>query len=253
MKLAPYLIIISSLFLTCPSMGADKSHQNGGAHWGYTGDKGPAHWGSLSPSYSDCSKGNNQSPINLTQAAFNLLDPINFQYQPSIVSLVNNGHTIQLNITPGSLIKVGGVVFNLLQGHFHSQSEHQLNGKHTDMEMHLVHRSKSGSLAVIGVMIQEGNQQKELAKFWDQLPEKGGDYAELDIEINIASLLPEDQTYYYYMGSLTTPPCSEGVRWFVLKKPISISEGQLATFNRLFFNNFRPVQRLNHRNLYRSN
>lgn len=226
-------------------------HGSGAAvHWGYDGSDGPQNWGNLSEAYALCGKGKNQSPINITWSADVDLDNIEFFYQNSPLSIVNNGHTIQVNYRPGSYIKIAGQTYELLQFHFHSQSEHLVNGKHSELEMHLVHKSDEGTLAVVGVFIQAGKDNSALQKIWDYLPRETSQEVAAETEINAAALLPQKTDYYHYAGSLTTPPCSEGVRWFVMTSPIEVSEQQIADFTAIFAGNFRPVQALNRRNVF---
>ncbi len=226
-------------------------HGTGAAvHWGYQGSDGPQNWGNLSEAYGLCGKGKNQSPINITWSADVDLDNIEFFYQNSPLSIVNNGHTIQVNYRPGSHIKIAGQTYELLQFHFHAQSEHLVNGKHSELEMHLVHKSHEGTLAVVGVFIQAGKDNSALQKIWDYLPRETSQEDAAETEINAAALLPQETDYYHYAGSLTTPPCSEGVRWFVMTSPIEVSEQQIADFTAIFAGNFRPAQALNRRNVF---
>ncbi len=223
------------------------------APWGYKGANGPNNWGRLSEAYLDCSKGKNQSPININWAVKLDLDQVEFHYNPTSVFLINNGHTIQLNHSSGSYIVIAGSRFDLLQLHFHARSEHQVNGRHYPMEMHLVHQDRDKRLAVIAVFFRSGRQHKSLQKLWKKLPRKKGASVSGNAVINVTTLLPNKRSYYHYMGSLTTPPCHEGVRWLVLKNPVQVSKRQLNTFKKLFSANNRPVMPLNGRNIYTLN
>ncbi|MBE9609869.1 carbonic anhydrase [Chitinilyticum piscinae] len=213
-----------------------------GAHWGYHGQHGPKHW------EGECQMGKAQSPINIRTAAATPADlpALTFQYQPSGVQLVNNGHTVQLNIAPGSRIRIGEDVYELLQFHFHTPSEEQINGKPADMVAHLVHKNDQGQLAVVAVLFKVGAENAALKSFWKDLPRKEGKQ-ELDLQFNAFDLLPENFGYYAFSGSLTTPPCTEGVRWQVLKEPVTLSRAQLNAFKKIFPMNARPVQPLNDR------
>jgi carbonic anhydrase len=219
------------------------------AHWGYAGAEGPRHWAELDPSFSDCARGRAQSPIDLTGARPKDLPNIRFDYRPSRFEVVNNGHTIQVNGGTGNSIRVDGVTYRLLQFHFHSPSEHTINGKRFPLELHLVHQDNHGHLAVVGVLFQQSGSNPALAPVWKRLPARSGEQQPLGVAFNAFSLLPADQRSYRYIGSLTTPTCAEGVRWMVMESPVRISPGQLAAFRRLFPFNSRPLQPLNGRPL----
>ena len=223
-------------------------------HWGYEGASGPTAWGALSAEYILCAEGKQQSPIDIAAGSPQDLPEIAFHYRPTNLSIVNNGHTIQVNYTAGSSIEVGGIVYKLLQFHFHAPSEHTINGKHSALEMHLVHQNSDGALAVIGVLIDSGQTNEEFAPIWSELPAKAGEeqHSENTI-IQADNLLPDQHKYHTYDGSLTTPPCSEGVRWFVLQSPIEMSESQISTFENIINNNNRPVQSLNGREILAHN
>jgi carbonic anhydrase len=220
----------------------------GPPHWDYKGDDGPQNWGSLAPEYALCGTGLQQSPIDI-QRVYTGSDPrIQFNYKPSRLRVVNNGHTIQVNYDPGSSIKIDDHTYELLQFHFHTPSEHKLNGQTFDMELHFVHKSAEGTLAVVGVFLQRGAVNEALQDLWEHLPSLAGEERSYQtVMINAADLLPSTATYYLYSGSLTTPPCTEGVRWNVIASPLPISDAQVTTFKRLFPFNARPVQPLNDR------
>lgn len=219
-------------------------------HWSYAGESGPEKWGSLSPEFTLCKQGLAQSPIDIdvVHTASVDLAPIQFDYQPTAVNVVNNGHTVQENYGQGSAIIINDVRYNLLQFHFHDPSEHTLNGKRTAMELHLVHRSDEGELAVVGVLIEEGQANPAFTPIWNNLPTFAGDERHVaGTTINARDLLPTEQSYYHYVGSLTTPPCTEHVQWFVMTEPITASAGQIAVFSSIIKGNNRPVQALNAR------
>jgi len=221
----------------------DSSVAFAGAHWEYSGEAGPANWGKLAPEFSVCSVGKNQSPVDLKGAIKGKLAPIKFDYKTNASEISNNGHTIQANYTPGSSITVDGVQFELKQFHFHAPSENLINGKSYPMEMHLVHADKDGNLAVVGVMFEEGAANAAIADMWKQMPEKADVKNALAAKVNASSLLPKKQAYFRFNGSLTTPPCSEGVRWMVMKAPITASKEQLHAFEHTMHHaNNRPVQ-----------
>lgn len=215
----------------------------GSAHWGYAGAHGPEHWGDM---YATC-RGKAQSPVDIRQTQMaTVATPIAFDYRDSRLTVTNNGHTIQGDYDPGSFMTVGGTRYELLQFHFHRPAEERVQGRVFPLDAHLVHRAADGTLAVVAVLFNEGAPNPTIETVWRQLPTRsGGQRAPANVVINAATLLPSDRSYYAYMGSLTTPPCSEGVRWHVLKTPLSVSTMQLHTFP--FPMNARPVQPLNDR------
>jgi carbonic anhydrase len=220
----------------------------GGHHWGYEGEGGPAAWASLDPEFSACKLGHLQSPIDIHGANVADLPAIHFEYRPSPLKIIDNGHTIQVNYAPGSAIEVGGTRYELIQFHFHRPSEEKINGKAHAMVAHLVHRDAAGKLAVVAVLLDKGGASELIDTLWKNLPkekEKESDVA--DVRIDASLLLPADRRYYTFAGSLTTPPCSEGVTWFVLKTPLKIADAQTATFARIYPHNARPTQALHGR------
>ncbi len=207
----------------------------------YTGANGPDAWGDLSPEYTACADGSAQSPIDLVDADDADLADIVFDYRAGDVELVDTGHTIQVNQPAGSSIQVEGDRYDLLQFHFHEPSEHTIDGEQFAGELHLVHRDEAGGLAVVAVLLREGASSAVLAPVFDALP------AELDATAQVegfdpSRVLPEQRTTYRYDGSLTTPPCTEGVSWFVLDTPIEVSAAQLAAFSGIIEANNRPLQ-----------
>ena len=221
-------------------------------HWGYAGEAGPANWSKIDPKFAMCALGRNQSPIDLAGLVEADLKPLKLAYKAGAADIVNNGHTIQVNYVPGSVLTVDGRTFELKQFHFHSPSENRIGGKQFPLEGHLVHADKEGSLAVVAVMFQEGAANPLLAKLWEKMPGKAGEKAELPGGLSVAALLPADRDYYRFNGSLTTPPCSEGVWWLVMKKPASVSKKQVEQFSKTIgFANNRPVQPVNARPVLR--
>lgn len=227
-----------------------------GVHWDYQGTAGPEHWAELAPEFALCQQGKMQSPIDLA-AAYRQepsllppapLPPLEFFYQPVAVNLHNNGHTLQQQSPPRSNSLVAfGKRFDLVQVHFHAPSEHQMRGQTYPVEAHLVHQATDGELAVVGVFIQRGAPNPTLQALWLDPPAPGQIRQQTDLPFNPRELLPRNRSYYFYLGSLTTPPCTEGVRWFVLRKPITASETQLMRFTQHYTHNTRPLQPLNHR------
>lgn len=225
---------------------ADHKDQHA-AHWSYAGSTGPAHWATLSPEYALCATGRSQSPIDIAAALPRDLSNIVFSYQPSPLNIVNNGHTVQVNYAPGSFIEIDGERFELAQFHFHAPSEHTLKGAHADVEMHLVHKSVEGRLAVVGVMVREGVPNPMFDPIAGSIPASGQKIDRPDVMVNATALLPADPRTYRYDGSLTTPPGSEGVKWSVMVEPITLSSEQIAAFTKHYNGNNRPVQRLHGR------
>jgi len=217
------------------------------AHWSYEGEGGPENWAKLEGKFATCESGKEQSPIDIVGAHPMGLQPLEFHYvamaKPTII---NNGHTLQVNYAPGSYAMIGGKKYNLLQFHFHSPAENKVNGVQYDFVTHLVHKSDDGQLAVVGVKAKAGGDNAFLKPILDAAPAvKGEAVASADIDVN--TLLPSDKGYYNFKGSLTTPPCSEGVNWNVLKNPVELSAGQLGQFKKIFPMNARPTQPLNGR------
>jgi carbonic anhydrase len=221
---------------------------SGGAHWGYTGHESPEHWGELSPKFQLCATGKNQAPIDLHAMIEAELMPLGIAYKAGGEEVVNNGHSIQVNYTPGSTLDVDGHIFELKQFHFHTPSENTIEGESFPMEMHLVHLDESGNIAVIGVMFKEGEENAELAKAWSVMPKQADQKAAPAAVLDAAVLLPENRDYYRFNGSLTTPPCTEGVTWIVMKEPVTVSAEQVEAFAHVMHHpNNRPVQPVNAR------
>jgi carbonic anhydrase len=259
-------LVAAFLLLALTGPGLAQPH-----HFGYTGDTAPAKWGALNPEWRACAEGRNQSPIDLGGFVDAKLPRLDLTYSSVGVAILNNGHAIQVNYAkgsqlhadghvhapyasmvhyaPGSSLKHDGRTFELKQFHFHAPSEHTLNGKSFPMEMHLVHADADGHLAVVGVLMAEGPADNPVvAKLWAQMPVKAGDKSSLEAKVNVADLLPKSKDYYRYSGSLTTPPCSEGVRWYVLKQSIPVSKRQIEAFRKAVGSaNNRPPQPVNAR------
>jgi len=240
-------VIALTLALGQPSL-AQESHP----HWSYAGHTGPTHWGTLEKDYSACSSGKTQSPIDIRSDAAKTKDlpAIAFDYKASPLRIIDNGHTIQINYTPGSFIGVGDSRYELVQFHFHRPSEERINGKRYAMVAHLVHKDSEGKLAVVAVLLKAGAANPLIKTLWANLPKEKETESALDaVQINAADLLPKSRAYYTFAGSLTTPPCSEGVTWFVLKHPTSISKDEVARFAKAYPMNARPTQPLHGRAL----
>jgi len=214
-------------------------------HWGYTGDLGPEHWAGLAPENKTCAVGTRQSPIDIRDGIAVDLEPINFDYRASGFSVLDNGHTVQVNVAPGNGLTVLGRRYELLQFHFHRPSEERINGKQFDMSAHLVHKDAAGRLAVVAVLLERGADNKPqplLQTVWANLPLEKGEALQAQAQIDLNQLLPAERGYATYMGSLTTPPCSEGVLWMVLRQPVPLTAQQIGVFSRLYPMNARPLQ-----------
>ena len=230
------------------SSGGFAQAEGGSPHWGYTGHAAPGHWGELDASYAACANGKNQSPINLTNFVEADLPALGFHYETQSTEILNNGHTVQVTFTPGSTLVVDGHPFELKQVHFHTPSENVIDGEPCGLEAHFVHTDAEGNLAVVAVMFDEGTENEVLAKLWAEMPEKAGDKHPLTDKIGGEALMPASRDYYRYAGSLTTPPCTEGVIWLVLKEELTVSKDQIARFADVMQHpNNRPVQPTNAR------
>lgn len=225
----------------------------GQAHWDYVGENNPESWAQLKPEFSKCSTGKRQSPIDIRDGIHVDLAPVAVDYKPGGFRVLDNGHTVQVNVAPGNSIEVGSHRYDLIQFHFHRPSEERINGKQYDMVAHLVHRDLEGHLAVIAVLLDRGSALQAVQSVWNNLPLEKGDEAEAPSLLDPGDLLPIERSYYTYMGSLTTPPCSEGVLWMVMKKPVSISAEQIGIFARLYPMNARPIQASSGRLIKESN
>lgn len=229
--------------------GAPSAH-GGEVHWDYEGHNGPERWGQLKPEFNACAIGQRQTPIHIqeTQTLQGPAEPLQFAYRPSGGSVVNNGHTIQVDLEGENTLTVRGSTYRLLQFHFHHPSEEKVNHKGFAMVAHLVHRNEQGQLAVVAVLIDPGEASPLIHKVWTHMPLDVNDRVRLpDGLIDMTELLPQDQRYYQFMGSLTTPPCTEGVLWMVLKQPMTVSREQMRLFAQLYPMNARPIQSVNGR------
>jgi carbonic anhydrase len=227
-------------------------------HWGYQGDSGPASWASLTPVYALCGEGKGQSPINIVKSDAKGGAAWKFDYKTTSLriahnehmdDIIDNGHTIQVTVDEGSTFTFGGKSFDLKQFHFHTPSEHTVDGQHAPMEMHMVHQNADGSLAVVGVLFKEGKTPNEnFSKIIANLPNAKGENKHItDVNLELKVHLPAHNYAYHYLGSLTTPPCSEGVQWLVLRDPVELTAEQIAEFSKRIGPNNRPTQPVNDR------
>jgi carbonic anhydrase len=233
--------LLAGALLLCPTAFAAT------VHWEYSGEAGPAQWAKLTPEFGQCA-GSNQSPINLDGLVEAKLAPLQFHYRAGGQSVTNTGHTIQVSYAPGSTLQLDGMAFELKQFHFHAPSENLIKGKSYPLEGHLVHANAKGELAVVAVMFVPGHANPALNQAWQPLPAKVGDSRSLTTPLSADQLLPTKRDYYRFSGSLTTPPCSEGVRWLVMKQPVQVSQAQIDAFKAVMHHpNNRPVQPLHGR------
>ncbi|MGF1501480.1 MAG: carbonic anhydrase [Paracoccaceae bacterium] len=238
-----FRLAIATAALILPSFA---TAEDGAPHWAYQGASGPVAWGELLEAYATCGTGSRQSPVSLPAAAERAAGVVMFDYRPTPIEILNNGHTVQVNHAPGSRIEVGGKYFELKQFHFHAPSEHVIDGVPAALEMHLVHAAEDGSLAVIGQLFDFGDENAWLAPIWADLPDEGPAEARVG-ELLVTELIDTDGEMIRYSGSLTTPPCSEGVSWFVFAEHAEVSRAQVAAFVELLGYNARPPQPLNDR------
>lgn len=228
------------------------------AHWGYSGENGPEKWAKLSPAYAICDEGKAQSPIDIvrTNEREGMSWKLDYKstsfriaHNDHMDNVIDNGHTIQITVDSGSTFTFGDKVYSLKQFHFHTPSEHTLDGEQMPMEMHFVHQASDGSLAVVGVLFSEGKIKNEnFSKIIRNLPDAKGEIkhfedSNLELKLNVH----KDNYAYHYVGSLTTPPCSENVQWLVLRDMISLTAEQIKAFSSRIGPNNRPVQQLNGR------
>jgi carbonic anhydrase len=248
---SPFYAGIAAVLLTCATV----AYASGPSAWDYddAAHSGPAYWGELSHDYHMCKEGRHQSPVDIHAGANKKMKALKFKYGDTPLSIVNNGHTVQVNYKAGSQLVIGKDSYQLLQFHFHSPSEHTDEGMAYPMEVHFVHQNSKGELAVVGAFIREAEENPVFGQVIANAPHQVSRVDISRISLNAKTLLGRGKAkgYVTYNGSLTTPPCSEGVRWFVLNKPISFSAEQIRAFRKLMHHdNARPTQPLNDRVVY---
>lgn len=213
-----------------------------GTHWSYEGESGPANWSKINVDWARCSTGHRQSPIDIRDGMKVDLEQIGFDYHPSSFNEIDNGHTIQVTVGGGNFITVGNQTYELQGFHFHRPSEERINGRGTEMVMHLVHKSVEGRIAVLAVLLERGKAHGLIQTVWNNLPLEKNELVAPSVVLDLNQALPEHREYYTFMGSLTEPPCTEGVLWLVMKQPMQASPAQMALFSRLYPLNARPAQ-----------
>jgi carbonic anhydrase len=231
--------LLSALFLLAATSSSWCQHEH---PWSYSGDTGPTHWSEVSPI---CKFGHAQSPIDITKPELKDLPQLEFAYRPAALSVIDNGHTVQVDYAPGSSLKIGDKYYELVQFHFHHKSETAIHGKHSPLEAHFVHKDKDGNLAVVAVLLDEGEANPVVATTWANVSsEKEKTVTPENVQIDAIQLIPTNRRYYTFPGSLTTPPCTENVTWYVMVDPMTVSKAQIEMFAKLYPNDERPVQPL---------
>jgi carbonic anhydrase len=240
-KVAAWAPLLAVLFLAGSAVAEEE------VHWTYSGEHGPEHWGELSEAFAECSEGKNQSPIDIVDPVDGELGPIRISYRGSTTAVLNNGHTLQVDVGPGNSLDAEGQTFELEQFHLHSPSEHRIQGESFPMEAHFVHLNDRGERAAVAVLFRDGPLNRGMAMIGDSAPKEVGKSEPIEAPIADLEIVPEGRAYYRYSGSLTTPPCTEGVRWFVLKATGTVAIEQVKTFVNLIGEDARGPQPLNAR------
>lgn len=257
MALAP-LLGAAALWVSClpttPAEEPDYSHYTSPwmTVWEYRGPRGAEHWSALDPAYALCNEGKEQSPIDILQTQKAQLPALQFEYTTEPARyVINNRYTIRVNYHDapgtGSFLVVGDKRYQLIQFHFHRPSEESVHGRRYAMVLHLMHRASDGELAGVAVFLKAGHANGTVERLWQHMPEDEGQLAVPGLELDPADMLPHETGYYEYTGSVSAPPCTERVRWFVLKTPVEVSPAQIKAFARLFPDDARPLQPLNGR------
>jgi carbonic anhydrase len=240
-------LLLMIVFLIGGMGDAWAADEQGASHWSYEGEESAAHWGMLGSAYMACEAGSHQSPINISMPRHSQQqERLVFHYQSGLVRALDNGHTIQVSVPPGNALHLNGRTYFLSQFHFHDPSEHHVDGQTYPMEIHLVHQDRKAHVVVIGVLVEPGSLNQSLADIWTMLPMKVGERGS-EHPFNPQDLIPPNSHHFSYHGSLTTPPCTEGVQWIVLRDPIAMSTQQIEQFVSIIGKNARPVQPLHGR------
>jgi carbonic anhydrase len=247
-KIGDYALVMFLILTAAWTTRAPAQDHKAGYHWGYDGDEGPSHWGDLKPEFAPCKNGHRQSPVDISNTQKADLPTLQFDYTQSPLHIIDNGHTIMINYGPGSSLRVGDKQYQLKQFHFHRPSEERIHGKHSEMVVHMVHSDHEGHLAVVAVLLEIGADNPLVHELWNDLPKEREKEEVLEnVQIDLTKLLPADRGYYTFSGSLTTPPCSEDVTWFVLKHPVTVTAAEIEQFGKLYRNDARPTQPLHGR------
>ncbi|WP_445144142.1 carbonic anhydrase [Dyella sp. Tek66A03] len=245
-------LVLSSASVSAADQPTPPAHAH---HWSYAGANGPGHWGSLDDADVACGKGEQQSPIDLDSrtAKTGKSGKFHINYQPGAVTLLNNGHTVEAEVGDAAdTVTFEGASYRLAQFHFHAPSEHSIDGKHFPLEIHFVNKDAEGHITVVGVLVRAGAENKNLAAVFNALPAHetpAGEHADKPAQVDLAAVLPSEHKAFVYNGSLTTPPCTEGVHWIVLAQPVEMSRAQIGNFAKIFHDNHRPLQKINGRQI----
>jgi len=244
---APLLAAMLGSLVTLAVRAAQEHHP---PHWTY---EHPEQWGQLDPAYSSCSSGRTQSPIDVKNAKPGDLSPLKIDYRDVPLNIIDNGHTIQINYAPGSVLSVGEKTYALKQFHFHHPAEEHVNGRSFPLVAHLVHADAEGHLAVVAVLFEAGTTNPLIDTLWQNIPSEKEEAKDVpSVSVRAGDLLPADRAYFTFAGSLTTPPCTEGVTWYVLQNHATLSQEQIAAFAKIYPSNARPIQPSNHREIRQS-
>ena len=244
-KIGDYALVMFLILTAAWSTRAPAQDHKAKHDWGYDGAVGPSHWGDLRPEFAPCKNGHRQSPVDIKDTQKADLPTLQFDYRPSPLHIIDNGHTIMINYGPGSFFHAGDKQYQLKQFHFHRPSEEMIHGKHSEMVVHMVHSDQEGHLAVVAVLLEIGADNPLVHELWNDLPKEKEKEEVLDnVQVDLTSLLPADRSYYTFSGSLTTPPCSEDVTWFVLKHPVTVTAAEIEQFGKLYRHDARPTQPL---------
>lgn len=245
----PVMLALSLLLVPMATLAQETQ----APHWSYSGQNDPKHWGKLDQHFASCSMGHRQSPIDIKDAKKADLPALKFDYQPVPLNIIDNGHTVMIAYAPGSTLTVGEKVYTLKQFHFHHPSEEHIKGKGFPLAVHLVHSDDQGHLAVVAVLFEDGAANALIDSLWRSIPkekEKAVDVASVSVQAQ--DLLPAHRGYFTFSGSLTTPPCTEGVAWYVLQNHGTVSQDQIAAFAKIYPNDARPIQPTNGRDILES-
>ncbi|MDH5757332.1 MAG: carbonic anhydrase family protein [Nitrospinota bacterium] len=243
------VLVAAQISCNSSSSGPSETTGHGGGHWSYSGATGPEHWGDLDPQWAACKSGTNQSPVDITDPVTHASADMEFHYKASAGTVMNNGHTIVFTPTDGGYILVSGKQYNLLQFHFHTPSEHLVNGSAYRMEGHLVSQAADGNYAVVGVFYDSGNGNNVVETVFGAVSDTENHETAVTAEVDANGLLPSGMAYYRYSGSLTTPPCTEGLVWSVFETPSTAAETDIQKMENLYGGNARPAQNLNGRTI----
>jgi carbonic anhydrase len=252
MRFPAVVMLVAGFVCAAPNLARAQEPPSSEPHWDYVGKNGPLNWGKMDPAWKTCAMGHEQSPVDIRNAKLDkALKPIEFHYVSGPVTLENTHNTVLVHVDKGSYIVVDGVRYDLQQFHFHHPSEEAVKGKFSDMVVHLVHRSADGKIAVVAVRygLERGEPNAQLSTLFASLPKAVGQTAKVSDLVDPGGLLPPDRAYWTYTGSLTTPPCTEGVKWMIFEQEMSMSRDQLRAYAAVYPMDSRPLQDLHKRKI----